>query len=186
MDSKGRATRAQYEAGLLKQPPFAPENIITVLAEFGVDYILIGGLAAVAWQSPYSTRDIDICPEARQENLAKLARALTEMGAKRITDLEPDGVEVRITSEYLGGENELAFMTRHGPLDIVFVPRGTQGYEDLRREAALEPVFEESILIASIEDIIRMKDARGMPKDRVVVNLLREILERRHRGRRDL
>jgi hypothetical protein len=163
-------------------PTFQPEQIIGALARNQVEYILIGGLAAVAWQSPYSTRDVDICPDRRGPNLSRLANALIELAAKRVTDLEPEGVDVVITADYLSKENELAFMTSAGPLDIVFVPRGTQGYDDLRREASTEAVFEERVRISSIDDVIRMKDARGMPKDRLVVDLLREIQERRRKG----
>ncbi|MFN2525529.1 MAG: hypothetical protein ABR505_04605 [Actinomycetota bacterium] len=157
---------------------FQPEKILEILARHDVAYVLIGGLAAIARLSPYMTVDVDICPSNDEENLKRLATALTSLGAKRITDLDPKGVAVEITPEYLAGENELAFMTPYGPLDIVFIPRGTTGYPDLRRAASLEEAFENRVLIPSAKDVIRMKDSRGLPKDRLVVEVLRKVLER--------
>lgn len=159
-------------------PPFAPEEIVRELAERAVDYVIIGGIAATAWMSPYATQDVDICPSSEEINLVKLADALKAMGAKRVTDLEPEGVEVDLTPEYLRSQNELAFMTHWGPLDLIFVPRGTRGYEDLLKEAVRDDLFNKTVLFASRSDVIRMKDARGLPKDRLVVDLLRQVEER--------
>jgi len=137
-------------------PPFVPQEIVRELADHDVDYVMIGGFAATAWKSPYSTQDVDICPSNEKANLEKLAAALTAMGAKRVTDLEPEGVEVDITPEYLRAQNELAFMTQWGPLDLVFVPQGTRGYEDLVREAVRDDLLKSPVLFASRDDVIRM------------------------------
>ena len=158
-------------------PPFVPQEIVRELADHDVDYVMIGGFAATAWKSPYSTQDVDICPSNEKANLEKLAAALTAMGAKRVTDLEPEGVEVDVTPEYLRAQNELAFMTQWGPLDLVFVPQGTRGYEDLVREAVRDDLLKSPVLFASRDDVIRMKDARGLLKDRLVVDLLRQVEE---------
>lgn len=158
-------------------PSFVPEEIVRELAEHDVDYVMIGGIAATVWKSPYATYDVDICPSNDEDNLAKLAGALKAMDARRVTDLEPEGVEVDITSEYLRSKNELAFMTTWGPLDLVFVPQGTRGYEDLAREAVRDDLFQRPVLLASKDDVIRMKDARGLLKDRLVVDLLRQVEE---------
>lgn len=159
-------------------PPFAPEEMVRVLSENQVDYVMIGGIAATAWMSPYATQDVDICPSADESNLEKLVAALVDMGAKRITDLDPVGVDVVLSPDYLRSSNEIAFMTRWGPLDLVFIPRGTRGYEDLVQEAVGDEMFNHPVLFASRSDVIRMKDARGLPKDRLVVDLLRQVEER--------
>lgn len=159
-------------------PPFLPEEMVRVLSENEVAYVMIGGIAATAWMSPYATQDVDICPSSDERNLEKLSSALDDMGAKRVTDLDPEGVEVEIKPEYLRSANEIAFMTRWGPLDLVFVPRGTGGYDDLLKEAVGDDLFQHPVLFASRSDVIRMKDARGLPKDRIVVDLLRQVEER--------
>lgn len=162
-------------------PPFVPEEMVKALSENQVEYVMIGGIAATAWMSPYATQDVDICPSSEEGNLKKLCTALNLMGAKRVTDFDPDGIEVEITPEYLRSSNEIAFMTRWGPLDLVFIPQGTRGYDDLIKEAVGDDLFEHPVLFASRSDVIRMKDARGLPKDRIVVDLLRQVEERDQR-----
>lgn len=159
-------------------PSFVPEEMVRVLSENHVEYVMIGGIAATAWMSPYPTQDVDICPSSDEGNLKRLARALNAMEAKRVTDLDPEGVDVNISPDYLRAENEIAFMTMWGPLDLVFIPRGTRGYEDLLEEAVGDYLSGNPVLFASRRDVIRMKDARGLPKDRIVVDLLRQVEER--------
>ena len=159
-------------------PRFVPEEMVRALSQNQVEYVMIGGIAATAWMSPYATQDVDICPSSEESNLKKLSVTLNAMAAKRVTDLDPEGIEVDITPEYLRSSNEIAFMTRWGPLDLVFIPQGTQGYDDLLKEAVSDDLFEHPVLFASRSDVIRMKDARGLPKDRIVVDLLRQVEER--------
>jgi hypothetical protein len=157
---------------------FEPAKIVSSLSRYRVDYVLIGGFAAIARLAPYMTTDIDICPSQDDHNLERLAEALVALKAKRATDLEPEGVEVTITVDYLSRENELAFVTNYGQLDVIFVPRGTRGHQDLKRESSLEEVFGSQVWVPSTLDVIRMKDARGLPKDRLVVDVLRKVLDR--------
>ena len=54
-------------------PRFDPEAILKVLESHGVDYVLIGGLAATLHGSPIRTGDADICPSPETPNLVRLA-----------------------------------------------------------------------------------------------------------------
>jgi hypothetical protein len=58
-----------------------------------VRYVIVGAFAAIAQQAPIpATRDIDVTPEASQENLAQLSQALTDLGARIRTEAVPQGV----------------------------------------------------------------------------------------------
>ncbi len=59
------------------------------------------------------------------------------------------------------------------------MPSGTDGYGDLARGAAIIEAFGVSIRLASLEDIIRSKEAAGREKDKRVLPTLREILANR-------
>ena len=61
---------------------FDPDAMLRVLADHGVQYALIGGLAATLHGSPLRTGDADICPSRRSENLTRLAAGLRTMDAK--------------------------------------------------------------------------------------------------------
>lgn len=142
---------------------FQPESVIRLLGRHGVRYILIGGLAAVTHGAPLITQDIDICYARDDTNLHGLAAALTEVHAElRGADRR---VRVRLDAKMLMSGDAFRFTTDIGWLDLLGTPAGTDGYEDLARTADSFDVFGYRILVASVEDLIRMKRASGRPKD---------------------
>ena len=63
--------------------PSPPASLTTLLAELaasGVEFILVGGLAAVAQGAPITTHDIDIVPLRSAENIAALVQFLRGRG----------------------------------------------------------------------------------------------------------
>jgi hypothetical protein len=81
-------------------------------------------------------------------------------------------------------------LTRAGELDLVFFPDGTRGFDDLRRDATRVQLGENlTVLVASLLDVIRSKEAAGREKDTAQLPLLRRTLEeirRREQERRGL
>lgn len=155
----------------------APDAILRVLADHGVRCVLIGGFAAVIHGSPYVTTDVDIVPERSKQNLTRLSDALAAMHAKVWTSAEPEGIPFGNDATSLRDANVWNLLTDHGRLDITFVPSGTAGYEDLARDAARLTVLGVAVDVASLADVIRSKEAAGREKDRLVLPVLRRILE---------
>ena len=140
---------------------------------------MIGGLAAELRGSPYATRDVDVTPARTQENFKKLANALRELEAKlRVADMaEP--MEITLDEKSFEQGTTWTFVTKHGHIDIALLPDGTKGYEDLRRSATRERITEKvTINVAALADVIRSKEAAGREKDRAVLPMLRQVLER--------
>lgn len=75
----------------------------------------------------------------------------------------------------------LALTTRHGWLDLWFRPDGTKGFTDLVENAIELEVSGFRIHVASLDDIIRNKEAVGGLKYLSHLPLLRELRERRAR-----
>ena len=71
---------------------FRPEELLGVLRRHGVEFVLIGGFAAVIHGSPYVTTDVDVVPNTDTDNLERLASALIELHAKVWTESEPQGL----------------------------------------------------------------------------------------------
>ena len=74
-----------------------------------------------------------------------------------------------------------------GSVDLLGTPSGTGGYDDLARSADVFRLFGHRVLVASVDDLIRMKRAAGRPKDLLAVEelgALREELDRRDRRRK--
>jgi hypothetical protein len=68
-------------------------------------------------------------------------------------------------------------VTRLGDFDVLGTPSGTRGYDDLVRSAETVDVGGRSVLVASVDDLIRMKRAAGRPKDLVEVEILGALRE---------
>ena len=162
--------------------PLDPERVIRTLARHRVKYVLIGALAARLHGFPRVTADIDITPDRDADNLLQLAAALRELDAKVYTESVPEGLAFDCSAKALARADLWNLITSAGRLDIAFAPSGTEGYRDLSKGAVRFEVFDVPILAASLEDIIRSKEAANRPQDRQDVPILRAILRRRHAG----
>lgn len=156
---------------------FRPEKIFAVLAEHGVDYVMIGGLAAALHGSDMVTTDLDITPGAGEDNLARLSSALRSLNARIRSDELPEGLVFSHDAASPSKADVWNLVTDFGDLDISFVPSGTQGFVDLRRSAAVIEVLGTTTQVASLPDIIRSKAAAGRPKDKIAVPVLRRLLD---------
>lgn len=162
---------------------FVPERILAVLVEHDVQFVLIGGMGAVAHGSPLPTRDVDITPEASRSNLDRLADALRALDARvRHPDI-PEGLPFSCDATSLAAAIFWNLSTPHGDLDISFTPAGTTGYASL--SGAAEPFAFRGVRIqlASLDDIVRSKAAANRDKDRRALPVLRELLAAQTRAR---
>jgi hypothetical protein len=161
-----------------------PLPLLDALQRHGVEFIVVGAAAAVAQGSPLPTYDLDVTPARTPENIARLVDALVELEAKLRTPADP--VAFPIDAKMLSAGEAWTLDTRAGSLDLVFVPAGTQGYADLQRDALrVDLGTGTEALVASLRDVIRMKEASNREKDRAQLPALRrtlELLRRRERG----
>jgi hypothetical protein len=161
---------------------FDPSRLIAALARHSVRFVIVGAVAAIAQGSPLPTEDLDITPEREPENLERLAAALRELNAKlRIPRGEV--VDFPIDADFLGRMDVWTLTTDAGDLDIVFAPAGTRGYRDLLADA-MEVDLGARVLVASLRDVIRSKEAAGRPKDIAQLPALRQTLEVIREGER--
>lgn len=161
----------------MAEPELAPERMLGVLADHGVRFVLVGGFAAVIHGSPYVTTDVDVVPERSGENLRRLTEALRAMHARVWTSGEQEGIQFGHDARSLTEANVWNLVTDHGRLDVTFVPTGTGGFEDLDRDALHLSILGVEVDVASLADVIRSKEAAGREKDRLVLPVLRRILE---------
>jgi hypothetical protein len=154
---------------------FRPERILEELAAHRVDYVMIGGLAAAVHGSDLVTGDIDITPATGNDNLARLSRALTDLDARIRTDEAPAGLPFAHDAASLKRGAVWNIVTNAGDLDLAMMPSGTQGYEDLRRDAIAIEILGVATRVAALADIIRSKEAAGREKDRAALPMLRRL-----------
>lgn len=149
---------------------FDPIRILQTLARHKVQFVLIGGQAAIAHGSPSVTFDLDICYQRSPQNLERLASALKERSA-RLRGVEDD-VPFILDAKTIEIGDHFTFETDAGSFDCLGTPSGVNGYEDLASAASPVDFDGMSVLVASLDDLIRMKQAAGRPKDLIEVEVL--------------
>lgn len=164
-------------------PDYQPEKVMAVLAKHHVICVYIGGAAAVLQGSPLPTEDVDIVPATDRDNWTRLSAALKELDAKvRAVELD-EPLPFDHDADSLAASRIWNLTTKFGDLDITQVPTGTQGYDDLKRDAVEMNVRGVHIQVASLADIVRSKEAAGRDKDRLALPVLRELLAMQLRER---
>ncbi len=160
---------------------FEPLKILRVLRRHGVDFVIIGGFAAYAQGSPLLTEDVDVVPRLDHDNWTRLSRALKELRAEVRAGDEQFALDH--DAESLAASRIWNLTTRYGHLDVTQVPSGTTGYDDLNRDARPVKLGQVTVRIASLQDIVRSKEAAGRDKDRRSLPILRELVAQELRSR---
>src|ERR1044071_820794 len=158
---------------MIRQPPKFKEAL-EVLARHRVDFVVVGGVAAVLGGAPISTFDLDIVHDCSPTNVARLLSALTELDA-RYRDLT--GRILRPEVRALEGERHHLLMTRCGPLDVLGRIGLGRRYQDLIADSSMRPLGEITVCVLGLEALIRVKAEAGRDKDLAVLPILRRTLE---------
>src|SRR4051812_36880950 len=162
-------------------PDFEPDRIMQALAKHGVNCIFIGGVAAYLPRAPISPQDVDNRPEAKADKLAPVSEGLKALDAKvRAGD---EAFAFGHDADSIAAAKIWNLTTKYGDLDITFTPSGTQGYDDLKRDAIDVTIRGTTVKLAALVDIVRSKEAAGRDKDRRALPILRELVDRQLRER---
>jgi hypothetical protein len=98
----------------------------------------------------------------------------------------PEGLPFACDPEFFRGVALANLVTSFGEADVCFEPAGTRGYEELAAHAERLEVAPGVIApIASLEDVVRSKEAAGRPKDIAALPTLRTLLAELRRRERE-
>jgi hypothetical protein len=147
-----------------EHPSFEIGQLLEALNTHGVRYVVIGGVAMRFYDASRLTDDLDICYERSRANCRALARALVELDAHPRV---PGAIDEPLSESRLARATAIFFMltTRQGWLDLLPIPNGTQGFDDLVQDADHYDLDGIGILVASRAALARMKRATGRPVD---------------------
>jgi len=143
------------------------------LAEAGVEFILVGGLAAVVQGSPVTTMDVDIVHSRSSGNITRLIGFLKSIGA---VYRRSDDKVIEPTEADLSEMGHMLFTTRLGPVDVLAFIEERKVYEDLL-EHTVEITFRGHIIrVLDLKMLIELKRMSRDPKDRQRLPVLEETL----------
>lgn len=172
---------------LMREPvELDAREILRVLNEHGVRYVVVGGFAALLQGLGQTTFDVDITPELSEENLDKLCSALQELDARLWPSDAEEPVDWPWTPRSFRNLTTASTRTRAGDLDIVLRPDAPAGrtydYDDLAEDALVIELPDVDVPVASLDRIIASKEAAGRDKDAASLPLLRALRDI-HRSR---
>jgi predicted nucleotidyltransferase len=153
------------------RPPLV--EVAKLLHKHRVEYIVIGGAAAVLLGSPLPTFDVDLCYRRTEENLQRLAIALREIHPT-LRGAPPD-LPFQLDAKSLALGSNFTFNTDLGPLDLLGWVEPLGGYEQLLPNADRTEITDLSVLVIGLDDLIKIKAHIRRPKDRAILIQLEEI-----------
>jgi predicted nucleotidyltransferase len=153
---------------------------LRVLSEAGVDFIVVGGAAAIAHGSARLTLDLDVVYARTAVNIERLAAALAPhdpylRGA-------PRGLPFKWEVETIRRGLNFTLTTSFGDLDLLGEIAGGGDYQALLPHSALLSVFGVACRCLSLERLIHVKRAAGRPKDLEAIAELEALKEERDKS----
>ncbi|OAD22636.1 hypothetical protein THIOM_001550 [Candidatus Thiomargarita nelsonii] len=149
--------------------------LIESLISSGVEFIVVGGAAAVLHGAPTATVDLDIVHRQTSDNVNRLMNVLTSLDT---IYRDPAGRHIVPTKDDLMGKGQLNLSTDLGPLDPLCRLHDGRGFDELIPHSVVLSDSGKSIRVLDLDTLIEIKDSTKRPRDKLVVSLLVALRER--------
>jgi hypothetical protein len=152
---------------------FDPVGLVRILVKHHVDMVVIGGLGATIHGAELPTGDIDIMYALDDQNIQRLAAALLELeaGSADFPGLATDDLPA-----LLSGSDLWRWQTKCGDFDMMSSASGAPPYMELKARALKVRLERVTVTVATLDDLIAMKETTGRRKD---ASKLRELMDLR-------
>lgn len=149
-------------------------EILKILYDAHVEFVVIGGAAMILQGSAYLTKDADFCYERGRQNIARLAAALKPYNPRWRE--APSALPFVFDTRTITQGMNFTLSTDLGALDFLGEVTGLGAYEDVRAAADVLMIEGMRIAVLSLAGLIKSKKAAGRKKDLYVLPEL-EALE---------
>lgn len=153
----------------------SPGALLCTFAEARVEFVVVGGVAAVLNGAAINTLDVDLVHARTAENVLRILPVLEKIDA--VFRAQPDR-RLRPDASHLRGSAYLNLVTSLGQPDLSGTIGSGLAYEDLlplTTEMAVSAVTRVRVL--NLETLIALKEQLNGDKDRIVLPFLRQVLE---------
>jgi hypothetical protein len=163
-------------------PPqhFPIQELLGRLLDLQVDFVIIGGVAALVHGSAYVTRDLDVCYSRSGESLERLVAALAPLHPRLRG--APSDLPLKWGPRTLRAGLNFTLDTDMGPIDLLGEVAGIGQYADAVAASELTTLFGRSCRILTLDALIRSKRAAGRPRD---LEAVKELETLKDQGERD-
>lgn len=171
------------------EPPFEPARIVETFARHGVEYVMVGGMAAQLHGATRTTQDLDCLPQFGADNIERLAEAMRELRARLRAEGLSDEESLQLTRhlpspEFFRQGGISNWMTDAGPLDVMPDMPDREGhrlnYEQLVDRSAPAVHAGITVRIAALDDIVASKEFANRDKDKDALPELWAMQRDRH------
>lgn len=149
------------------------------LVEAQVEFVLIGGFAAVAHGATLVTRDVDICCRFSEANLKRIQQALSQLHPVHRSRPE---LALDLTPEQCSSLKNLYLKTDLGIVDCLSDVLGIGDFDAVLKQSVEVELPFGHCRILDIDGLIRAKEAMNRDHDRITVCQLKEIKNRQQSG----
>lgn len=162
------------------------EPIFQILNAGGVRYVVVGGLATVLHGYARLTADVDLAVDLAPEEATKMIQALVAKGFRPQVPVLPEEFANPAVREIWLREKHMRAFSLVDPtnpmrvVDLLLKPEVP--FEELLARSQEVMLNRTKIRIASIDDLIALKQHAGRPQDLVDIEQLETI--RRQKGDR--
>jgi hypothetical protein len=139
------------------------ERLFAALVQGGVEFIVIGGMAATAHGSAHVTVDLDIVYDRSPENISRLAAALSPL--QPYLRGAPPGLPFQFDADTIRRGLNFTLVTTAGDLDALGEAAGGGTYRALLPRSEVRRIFDLDVRFVDLETLIHLKRAAGRPKD---------------------
>jgi predicted nucleotidyltransferase len=152
-------------------------NLLRRLTDQGIEFVVIGGIAANVHGSPRTTYDLDICAPLDHATCVKVITAVGDLHPKFRT--RPDLPVVTPDNPNLRGLKNLYLRTDSIMLDILGEVAGVGDFAACERESEWIDFQGIRCRILKLDALIRAKRAAGRNKDLLAIPELEALLKMR-------
>ncbi len=153
------------------------KTLLTALSGQQVEYILIGGVAAVSHGSARATFDVDVVYRRTPENIDRLTRALQPL--RPYLRGAPPGLPFIFDATTVKRGLNFTLTTTAGDLDLLAEVAGGGTWESLAPHSDELQLFGVACRRVDLPTLIRLKRAAGRPKDLEALGELEALLDER-------
>ncbi len=115
------------------------DEVLRVLTHYEVEFIVVGGVAAILQGSPLTTEDVDVVYLPSEENIARLVGALAELEAHYF---DPAGRHIEPNASRLASMRMHLLKTNCGRVDVLRTVGKDLAHHDLVERSRVFDVAE--------------------------------------------